>query len=763
MLSLASTVYAKGVPGPFGQPTDYILYSDTKEPNVFYVLPEMPTLMPMSNGDPSFNIIWFYGSGVQDGGLCTFTVALPLPNVSQRAVYDKLTQAVRQDPAAVSLAQNKFRLAQAFNTNNTVDVEAALKVLGINENAGRTLVKSFDPQQDYAQFLPPEKLTFQAVPMNKGQVKVRGFGPGNYTTAGPAVPAGSSGSTASSAATSTPPVFEGVYSATPSLVMNNAAVVTFSLNGQGANLFWQGLGGPKPDGAPISAEYANSVVSVEYEVEFDGMLPGAEAKVTLHRENVARVLTATKTARASWGRSRTWEEVVGKDYKREVQDSIKIETPSSAYTVAPEGKASIRDMLHEWATEQLGLMVEAQLPDIKLSELATDKADSLSVIQNDTRTYSLSTGIAIKKNPQSQLPKVNGLPLKASLDTFFTEIDLNQKPFFNTNVVVNPPARTRLLANSIDSVVVTRLNFGTLRLRDKARPSQEVSMLSFVSKDGLVASNTSAASTSAAAATRDGVFPQSQLVGTFSKKNAKDVVSYDYAVSYTDGTPTYQIRDQKLGTNEFYLDLNALDLGILEAKIDASHLPWGIVTSAILEAKYADLYQNRFTLTQAQPLVRINKPLGRKVDQKLQYRLTVNLSNGRRRSFPQAEGTYAEAALGIGDTIYPTSPLGDFGAIEADFKLDSDVTSAVSRVSYALMLPDGTSITLDKKIALDARKSTDKWRVARPAVDGATTFTFKTVTVTRNGTKHKWAQEPPIDVESSDPEFTFGIDELSVV
>jgi hypothetical protein len=105
------------------------------------------------------------------------------------------------------------------------------------------------------------------------------------------------------------------------------------------------------------------------------------------------------------------------------------------------------------------------LPDLKLSDLMTDKKDSITQIHDDSRTYKLSTAIAITRNPQGQLPKVDGLVPKNSLDSLFTTIDLNRVPWVDATVTVNPLTRALMKSNHIGAITLTRLNYGTNRLR----------------------------------------------------------------------------------------------------------------------------------------------------------------------------------------------------------------------------------------------------------------------------------------------------------
>ena len=734
MLSRASTHIAKNIPGPYG-PTDlrtYVLYPDTDKPNTYYVLPETPTFLPMSGGKgPSFNMLWWYGTGNTVGGICTFTVALPMPDWSRTDVRDALTLAVNDDPDVREYSEKVFGLAKAYAANDAVAIEQYLKALEIKDAEGRALTHSFDATRGSEQFRPAtkQKLDFLAVELTKGAVTVQGF---------------------KSAKVANDPLsveFDGTFATTPSRLSSNAAVVTFNLDQRNATLMWQAMGGPPfagLDALPDRAELTSSVITVKYAVEFDGMLPGAEAIVTLRKESVAKVLTEQKSSYSSWSGKRTWDEVVGKDYRTLARDSMEVRIPSSQYSaVPPGGTKSVKDVLTDWASAQLVSMLAAQLPDIKLSDLMTGKKDSITQVQDQSRTYKLSTAIGVARNPQGMLPKVNGLVQRDTLDNYFSTIDLNRVPWVDVTVTVNPLARARMKTNKIGAIALKRLNFGSNRLRTADNLKRDVTVLPFEAEGS-------------------GALSQVQLLGQFGIKEKDAVVSYDYEVSYTDGTPTYRVDNNTLPQGKTNVDLSGADLGVLQKTLDAQWLPWGLISSARLDVQYADLYQSTFMLTKDNAKAEIVKPLGRKIDQNLQYRLTLNMTSGTPVAYPAAADAWAEVNREATGLIPLRSPLGDAGLTEAIFNLDTDVTSATSRVEYAMELPGGIQRLFSKVIRLDAaKKATDTWSVATP-VNADATFTFKKLKV-RNG-----QAEQPLDdqIETprvTNPEFTFGMTKVEVL
>ena len=88
------------------------------------------------------------------------------------------------------------------------------------------------------------------------------------------------------------------------------------------------------------------------------------------------------TASAGWGRTYQYDKVVGKDYKELINNSIKIELPGGG---TEEQAKTVRDLLNNWAKEQLTAMVAAQMPDVKLSDLS-DNVHKLNALRDESRT-----------------------------------------------------------------------------------------------------------------------------------------------------------------------------------------------------------------------------------------------------------------------------------------------------------------------------------------------------------------------------------------
>ncbi len=479
MLSLCPRFIANNIPSSFGQESNYTVFGDSDDPNLFYLLPEFPTFHQLDSKtpSPSFSMIWYYGSD-KKGGVCTFTVALPLPDTGNPKVRERLVAAIRQDTKATERAQGLFDMAKANAAGNNAEAEAKREYLGLTVDQAKNYYAQFKKDGDYTQFLPNDtSLKFQAVPYTNGKVTVKGFGGDDAFQKW-------QNSGADDAK------FSQDYQATPSKLNNNTAVVSFDLTNLGVNLFWQALGGPdfSADSSKVKATgfdstLAPSVVAVQYTVEFEAMLPAAKAIVTLKQRTVARLLKETRTGMNTWGEEKSWQDVVGKQYQQYIDQSLEVKLPP--FLNNENDKKIIRETLDAWAQAQLVDMLKAQLPDVKLSDLGTSASDpmqKIEAIQDQSRTYELSQSIKNTASPNGQLTRISDIVSKDKLSAFFQLIDLNKVPYIDVTVIVEPPNARVFEDLSISSVVVTQINYASKPLRDK-KTKENVSVLTFDAKN----------------------------------------------------------------------------------------------------------------------------------------------------------------------------------------------------------------------------------------------------------------------------------------
>jgi hypothetical protein len=668
MLKISPAVTVKNVPSDLGL-MDYILFPDSVDKDAYYALAEFPTYRAR-NKKPDFNLTWYFGDNQISGGICTFTVALPMPNTDDPKALDAISNALAKDETTIKIAQTTFALCQAMDAGKTADIATLKAELGFDDKLANDRKSRFDKNRDYKQFLPqvlPSKI--MPIPFKTGTVTVQAFANDKAYQEG------------------TPAVNTGKLQTTPSLVNSNAAVVTFNLKDVGANLFWHGLGGPSFDqGAKKLPKDFNaqtggvSVISVTYTVEFDGLLPEAKATVTLDSSVIAKLDVDTVYGRDSWGRRWSAEVQRGKSYDQRAQSATKIELPAVA---SEKDGEEVRKLLTDWAAKQLEDMAKIALPEIKLDALNMDNLRQLSTKSAQSREYTLTQAVTLPKNPQAQLQKISALAGSTPLETFFELIDLNDKPYFPVRVTVNPPNLPYLKARSISRFAVTDLSYVKKQLSGDSGP---VTMMEYKTS-----SDTDPASVT--------------LKGDFDAKIPEDqrALSYNYVVAYADGTPSLQVKAREL--KDSYLDLAGVDIGVVSADLDGVDLPWDVIDSATVVVKYG-AWEKKVTLTKDSPDVFVAKPFGKPITDHLKYKLTVNPTSG-----DPVEGKWTEVTplYGHADITLP-NPLGDTKN-SISFRLAGGVSTATLRVEYTFKSADADRV-FEQIIDLDASTAkTFTWRV----------------------------------------------------
>ena len=689
MLKLSPAITVQGIPYAFGQTMDYTFFPDSEEKDIFYALAERPAYQAI-DGKPAFNLTWYFGDNQDAGGICTLTAALPMPNMSDAKVQDAITAVLNSNESLVKIAQTTFALCQAIDAKNADEVAKLKASLGFDDAAVNRSKKSFDKSRDYKQFLPRiSERSIKPVPFRSGKVTVQAFANENAY------------------ANKTPSYSTGSVQTTPSLMNSNAGVVTFNLQDLGANLFWHAFGGPKFDQSSRKPqEYVPdngvSVVSVTYNVEFDGLLPEAKATVTLSKDVIAKLKVEDKAWRDSWGREHHEEVARGKEYTETVNSATEIVLPAIA---SKEDGDAVRKLLTDWAGKQLEDMAKSQLPDVKLDALNIDNVRTLETKSGQSRTYTLTQATTIPRNPQGQLQKISALAGKEPLTTFFQLIDLNEKPFFKVDVTVNPPNLGYLKARAIDRLAITDLSYLKTQLFGANGP---VSTMTYKPR-------------------ADTNVDDVKLKGTFDVRIPTEdrVLSYNYLVSYTDGTPSWQVKGLKLsGTN--YLDLSGVDLGVLSVTLSGIDLPWDIVDSATVDVKYGDWHKKVALKQDASAF--IAKPFGKPITGPLQYKVTLNPISG-----DPVEGEWIQVTPDRGNAdISLQNPLGNM-VRTLKFALVDGATAATLRVEYTFKSQDADRV-FEQLIDLDSTATSRapyKWRV--PALSGhASSFRVVTAIVNDN-------------------------------
>lgn len=690
MLKISPAVTVNNVPGDFQNTMNsFTLFPDSEDKDTFYALAEQPTFLADARGNPSFSLLWYYGTRVQAGGICTMTVSLPLPNVDDPKIRTRILEAIRGDTSVSAIAKKTQALCEAQARGDTATAAALKKELGLDDAAATRLQKTWDKARDWDQFLPEGgSLKIRPIECKSGRVVVQAFANDD-------------------AYKNQKPEFTGECTTTPSLFNRNAAVVTYNLSDLGANLFWQGLGGwplaegKRPPTYDPKTGGNSSVISVTYQITFDGMLPDATATVTLSREVLAKLDIEKEVKTGAWGRKYTKDVVRGKAYDDAINSATQIVLP---YTNEKDAGA-VRTLLTDWAAAQLTSMTAAQFPGVSLADLDINGARKISSAQTQSRTYKLSQAVLVPKNPQAQLPRLDGLP-EAVNKTLFRAVDLNEVPYVNVDVIVQPPPLAFLKARQVERFVVTQVSYAGQKL--VGEDNREVGSIEYPTGAAQAASQ--------------------KLKGTFSRDQAGKGAQYGYLVAYADGTPPMTVPViTEPGLN---INLGGVDIGVLSVSLDSIDLPWDVVSSARVDLQYGD-WEKTVALTNDGKQMLVTKPFGKAMDRQLRYRITLNLTGGS----PVA-GEYMEVPLRNGQAeITLRNPLGNM-IDPLTFELGNGVTKAELRVEYTFR-SSGPERVFAQRIALDAGQGGGRvvWKVPRQSdAPGALRVTKARVT-TASGTK----------------------------
>lgn len=654
MLKISPAITVKGVKRRIPNsdcltdPNNYILFPDSENRNIYYAMAEEPRLWTGPDGQLKFNMTRFFGGSIDAGGICTMTVALPMPDMAEPAVKARMVEAITTDAVTVDRAKKLMALCQAMTDNETEAAQALRKSLGLSDGDASALLADWQRDATYGQFIADDKaLQIKPVPYRTGAVEVRAF------------------STTEAFDKEQEPAFTGVCRTTPSNFNDNAAIVTFNLTEVGAQMFWAALGGPQDGGGKDKDSGGSSVLSATYTVTFDGLLPDASATVTLSQKKMAELIVGEEKRRGAWGSTRTVEVPRGQSYRDMAANSTEIVLPSADDAT----KTSVTKLLTDWAGKQIEDMVKTQLPAVDLNALNVDDLRQIERVQDQTRVYHLSQALNIEKRPQALLAQVSKVVPADRLGDCFHTIDLNAKPYFDVDLTISPPSAERLKMLEVDRLVVTALTLADHKLRDDAR--KEVSVLEFPA---------------------DGDLRSRQLRGTFGKGDERAPLKYQYRVLYKDGTPGFAASGDETGN---YFDLSKLDLGVLHAVLNGSALPWGVIDRASIALRQGDWAQDDIDLPPTSPFTTtVNKPLGRPLAGELSYQLTLNLTDGD--TF-ESEWTPVPGFAGVGQ-VRLKSPLGT-GTATVHVSLDDGVDKA--RVRLEIVLRGPTPRSFEQEIELD--------------------------------------------------------------
>src|SRR5262249_26572251 len=141
----------------------------------------------------------------------------------------------------------------------------------------------------------------------------------------------------------------------------------------------------------------------------------------------------------------------------------------------------------------------------------------------------------------------------------------NDVPHTRVDLTVRPPNITYMKDRQVDRFVVTQLAFAGQKLLDSN--GKEVASIEYPTT---------------------GTQPVNQtLNGVFGRDTKDKAVQYSYLVAYNDGTPPFRVPAISQTDNN-YLDLGGVDIGVLSVSLDAVGLPWDVISSAKVDLRYGD-------------------------------------------------------------------------------------------------------------------------------------------------------------------------------
>lgn len=657
MLKISPAVKVAGLAGTSAghaerYTNDYMLFPDSEDPNVYYALAENPIFLADGYDNPGVNLTWYFGAGVTSGAICTMALALPVPDVGDLSVKGRIVEALREDKSTARIAKATFDLCKAMDAGDSARVAQLKQQLGMHDGMAESRKAAWNKWGDWEQFLPSnERLQIRPVPFKPGKLTIQAFASKDACKVGEAQ-------------------FARSFETTPTLLNNHAALVTFNLSDPDANLFWHALGGWQPDSSspkPAAFDRAcgeSAVISVIYQVAFDGALPEAKATVTLNQAVLSRLDIGTKA----------------KAYNDAINSATEVVLPAGAFN---DDQDSVQKVLTGWAADQLEDMLKTQFPQASLGDLSVEGAHTIQAVQQQSRTYKLSQPITLSKRSQALLSKMGDIVNATVLGKVFQLVDLNEVPSLKVGVTVQPPDFGFLKARHIDRFIVTHLNYADQSLLDAN--GNKVTVIEY----------TSAAMQQAS----------TSLKGTLDRNTRNPTVHYSYLVSYADGTPAFR-PPQLNRTDSNYLDLGSVDIGVLSVSLNSIDLPWDVLDRAEVLLRYGD-WEKVILLRKDRPQLLVSQVFGQAMNQVMSYRLTLYPTSdipvpGELIAVPLVRGQ-ADITL--------RSPLGSRTS-PILFELDADVDKAQLRLEY-LFRSAGPDRVFRQLVQLDraANISSYEWNV----------------------------------------------------
>lgn len=670
MLKISPAVKVTGLAGTSAghaerYTNDYMLFPDSEDPNVYYALAENPIFLADGYDTPGVHLNWYFGSGVTSGAICTMALALPTPDVGNLGVKDRIVKSLRGDKSTSRIAKATFELCQAMDAGDFARVAQLKQELGMSDRMAENRKAAWNQWSDWQQFLPSnERLQIHRVPFKPGKLTIKAFANKDACKVGEAQ-------------------FARSFETTPSLLNNHAALVTFNLSDPDANLFWHALGGWQPDSSspkPAAFDQAcgeSGVVSVIYQVAFDGTLPDAKATVTLNQTVLSRLAIESKVAGANWG---VKDVMYSKEYIDAINSATEVVLPAGA---SRDDRDSVQRVLTGWAADQLEEMLKTRFAQGSPGDLGEEGVRRIQALQQQSRTYKLSQAITLSRRSQALLSQTDGIVNDTVLGKVFQLVDLNDVPSLNVGVTVRPPDFGFLKARHVDRFIVTQLNYADQSLLDAH--GNKVAIIEYASAAMQQASTS--------------------LQGSLDRNNRNPSVHYNYLVSYADGTPAFRPPERNQ-TDGNYLDLGSVDIGVLSVSLNSIDLPWDVLERAEVLLRYGD-WEKVILLPRNRTQLLVSQVFGQAMNKAMSYRLTLHPALG----MPISSELIAVPLVRGQADITLRSPLGSRTS-PIVFELDADVDKAQLRLEY-LFRSAGAERVFRQLVQLDraANISRCEWHV----------------------------------------------------
>lgn len=410
-------------------------YGDSKDKNVYYVFPQVPTFAPAESkdGKPNPKFMYYMYRGGQEGGYAMFTVQLKQPNdylktQIQTKLMGKAGDILRLKSGRIVAMVKAYQAFQKEPKNTTLKTayQNALQASGIPGNEAKSYINSYDADNGDDQFLN------QLLPKSAGEIQLK---QPDYRS-----------SSVSLILDDNEGFFQEIPSDfDPSGTGDQTVVFNMSLTADGAALFEKVLKGTE----------SGSSVGVKYTFNLNASLPAATVTVSV---KASQMKSASQTiTKHTWSAD---DKSITQTFTDSGAATVNIETGVTAEQMGGEEAFNAwKTGLQKWGQDQLKQILMTQTGLDMSADMLKDAdgyrkfKNSMQNVTDITRVYSENTVVAFSIYPQGQLPSISSIVGSAKVDEYFKAYDLNI-PFFE-KIQPSFTVAGDLAKYNIASVVVT--------------------------------------------------------------------------------------------------------------------------------------------------------------------------------------------------------------------------------------------------------------------------------------------------------------------